>query len=59
MGSRSAELEDVLSRAEKRVALLSREFARAAPGERERTLAALECERWLADGCRSILPRRR
>ena len=36
--------------------VLAGEFARAASGEREEILAALETERWLAEACANCRP---
>ena len=47
-------IRDIQARAEREVARLAGEFARAASGEREAILAALEQERWLAQSCREL-----
>jgi hypothetical protein len=38
--------------AARKVAELSRAYVRAPPGHKETVLAALEIERWVAEGCR-------
>ena len=45
-------IEAIEAKAEREAAHLAGEFARAASGERERILAALEYEKWLAGCCR-------
>lgn len=59
MESGITELEGIMQRAEAEARLLANEFARAAQGERESILAALESEQWLADGCRALVERKR
>jgi len=44
-------LEVVRHRAEAEARRLSREFVRAASEDKEAILAALEFEKWLAEGC--------
>ena len=38
--------------AARKVAALSHEYVRAEPSHKEAVLAALEIERWVAEGCR-------
>jgi len=48
---KEAMLEVVRRRAEAEARRLSREFARGAAEDKEAILAALEFEKWLAEGC--------
>ena len=48
---KEAMLEGVRRRAEAEARRLSREFVRAASEDKEAILAALEFEKWLAEGC--------
>ena len=51
IGLKEALLDEVRYRAEAEARRLSCEFVRAASEDKEAILAALEFERWLAEGC--------
>jgi hypothetical protein len=51
IGLKEALLDEVRYRAEAEARRLSREFVRAASEDKEAILAALEFEKWLAEGC--------
>lgn len=51
---KDARIREIQRRAEREVARLAGEFARAPAGQREELLAAIEEERWLAQACREL-----
>ena len=50
-------LQVIAAKARRRLGQLASELIRAEPGERERALASLEFERWLATRCEQALQR--
>lgn len=48
-------LRSIEAEARREVAHLAGEFARVPSTEKEKLLAALEFERWLADSCREVM----
>ena len=50
-----ARLAEIGARARRRLGELANQFARAEGADRERILAEMEFERWLAEGCEEDL----